>query len=244
MSTLNLPFSDTRLHQLEERFAELEPQIADSPVRESLSVLHALVGEAIRLAGAQASSGGDGIPSGGDVAELWRTAPPMRGQRLNDGLPVGTPAPDFTLPDAQNRPVSLSDFRGTPVVLVFYPLDWSPGCSQQLELYQQELDEFTSRGAALLGISVDSIYSHGAWAAVRGLTFPLLSDFAPKGEVAKRYGIWREEDGFSERALYLVDAEGVIRWAHVSPELHHLPDIYELLEALDGVRPRQEVSQA
>ncbi|WP_210479420.1 peroxiredoxin [Naasia sp. SYSU D00948] len=236
MSTVDLPFSDTRLHQLEERFAELEPQISDSPVRESLSVLHALVGEAIRRAHPDAVE-----KTPGDVADLWRTAPPMRGERRNEGLPVGAPAPDFTLPDARNQPVSLSDFRGTPVVLVFYPLDWSPGCSQQLELYQQELDEFASRGIALLGISVDSIYSHGAWAAVRGLTFPLLSDFAPKGEVARRYGVWRDADGFSERALYLVDGEGVIRWAHVSPELHHLPDIYELLDALDRVRGQQEV---
>ena len=249
MTTPNLPFSDTRLHQLEERFAELEPRIEDSPVREALSVLHALVGEAIRRSGASASATdalGAAATAGasGDVADLWRTAPPMRGPRRNDGLPVGTAAPEFTLRDAQNRPVSLSDFRGTPVVLVFYPLDWSPGCSQQLELYQQELDEFTSRGVALLGISVDSIYSHGAWAAVRGLTFPLLSDFSPKGEVARRYGVWREEDGFSERALYVVDADGVIRWAHVSPELHHLPDIYELLDVLDGVRPPQEVIPA
>ncbi len=156
----------------------------------------------------------------------------------------GTEAPDFELPDQDGNPVRLSDFRGRPVVLAFYPLDWSPGCSRQLELYQQELAEFEARGATPIGVSVDSIYSHGAWAAVRGLTFPLLSDFAPKGEVAKRYGIWREGDGFSERALYLVDAEGVIRWAHVSPELHHLPDIYELLDALDDVRPRQEVTQA
>lgn len=229
--------SDSRLHRLEQRFAELEPQVADSPVRESLSVLHALVGEAISRAGAAQPA-----EPAGDVAELWRTAPPMRGERLSEGLPVGAPAPDFSLPDAANRRVPLSGFRGRPVVLVFYPLDWSPGCSQQLELYQQEFDEFTSRGAALVGISVDSIYSHGAWAAVRGLTFPLLSDFSPHGAVARRYGVWREEDGFSERAVYIVDPDGIIRWVHVSPELHHLPDIYELLDALDRVRAPEEVT--
>jgi peroxiredoxin len=125
-------------------------------------------------------------------------------------------------------------------VLVFYPLDWSPGCSRQLELYQQELDEFTGRGVQLVGISVDSIYSHGAWAAVRGISFPLLSDFAPKGEVARRYRVWRTPDGFSERALYLLDADGVIRYAHVSPYLHHLPDFDELLRAMDGVTSREE----
>lgn len=123
--------------------------------------------------------------------------------------------------------------RGRPVVLVFYPLDWSPGCSRQLDLYQQEIDEFRRRGAEVVGISVDSIYSHGAWAAVRGIEFPLLADFQPKGEVVRRYGVWREQDGYSERALYVVDAQGVIRYTHVSPYVHHLPDIYELFEALD-----------
>jgi len=102
--------------------------------------------------------------------------------------------------------------------------------------YQQELDEFTARGAQLLALSVDSVYSHGAWAAVRGITFPLLADFAPKGEVARRYGVWREHDGFSERALYVVDPDGRIAYGHVSPYLHHIPDIYELLDAVDRAR--------
>ncbi len=137
-----------------------------------------------------------------DVAELYRDAPKMEGDRLNEGLPVGTRAPDFTLRNAQGEAVRLSDYAGRPVLLVFYPLDWSPGCSQQLELYQQEIDEFETRGVAVIGISVDSIYSHGAWAAVRGIGFPLLSDFAPRGAVA---------------------------------QLHHLPDIYELLTAIDQV---------
>jgi peroxiredoxin len=170
-----------------------------------------------------------------DVREAFRTAPPMEGDRVSAGLAVNTPAPDFVLPDADNTPVRLSDFRGRPVALVFYPLDWSPGCSVQLDLYEQELDEFTSRGVQLLGISVDSIYSHGAWAVARGITFPLLADFNPKGEVARRYGIWREPDGFSERAVYLVDGDGMIAWAHVSPKLHHLPDFDELVTALDAV---------
>jgi len=90
----------------------------------------------------------------------------------------------------------------------------------------------------VLAISVDSVYSHGAWAAVRGLSFPLLADFNPKGEVARRYGVVRERDGFSERALYVVDADGVIRYGHVSPFLHHVPDVYELLDALDETAVR------
>jgi alkyl hydroperoxide reductase subunit AhpC len=94
-------------------------------------------------------------------------------------------------------------------------------------------------GAALLAISVDSSYSHGAWAAVRGLDFPLLADFNPKGEVARRYNIYREADGFAERARYVVDGEGIIRYSHVSPFLHHGPDVYELLDALDERTVRQ-----
>ena len=178
------------------------------------------------------------VPGGAtpDVRDLHLTAPPMEGERVATGLPVGTPAPDFSLPDASGARVSLSDLRGQPLALVFYPLDWSPGCSVQLELYQQEHDEFASRGIQLVGVSVDSIYSHRAWAAVRGIRYPLLSDFHPRGDVARRYGVWREHDGFSERAVYLIDADGIIRWKHVSPRLKELPDFDELVAALDSVR--------
>ena len=93
---------------------------------------------------------------------------------------------------------------------------------------------FDRRGAQLIGISVDSIYSHGGWAAVRGIEFPLLADFHPKGAVARAYNVWREEDGFSERTLYVIDPDGVIRYAHVSPFLHYVPDIYELFAAIDA----------
>jgi peroxiredoxin len=161
----------------------------------------------------------------------------MEGPAENEGLPVGTPAPDFTLLDAEGRAVSLVDFRGRNVVLVFYPLDWSPACSDQLSLYQSELEEFENYNAQVIGISVDSLYSHGAWAAVRGITFPLLADFHPKGEVARRYGVMRQADGFSERALFVVGPSGIIRYTEVSPELHKVPDVYKLfgqLEALAG----------
>jgi len=174
-----------------------------------------------------------------DIADLYKTAPKMERAAENTPLPVGTPAPDFELPDAQGDLVRLSDSQGKPLILVFYPLDWSPGCSQQLDLYQQELDEFEKRGVNLLAVSVDSIYSHGAWASVRGITFPLLSDFHPKGEVSRRYHVYRETDGFSERALYVLDAEGIIRYAHVSPYVHHIPDIYELFGVLDSLSETQ-----
>lgn len=229
-----MPVGGSRLHELEERFVDLEERIDEPATKEALSVLHAIVQE--RWRGSQdVAPLTDRDVTLQDVADLYQTAPPMEGAAVAPGLEVGTTAPDFELPDADGRPVRLSDFRGKPVVLVFYPLDWSPGCSKQLDLYQLELGEFERRGAVILGISVDSIYSHGAWAAVRGITFPLLADFNPKGDVARRYAVWREQDGFSERALYIVDADGVIRYAHVSPEVHHLPDIYELFDALDSV---------
>jgi len=184
---------------------------------------------------------------GGDLAELrelYRSAPPMDGPRVTTGLEPGTPAPDFALPAADGTIVRLADLRGTPVALVFYPLDWSPGCSVQLELYDREYDAFASRGIRLLGISVDSLYSHGAWAAVRGIRYPLLSDFQPRGEAARAYNVWRTADGHSERALYLIDAEGVIRWTHVSDRLKELPDFDELVAALDIVAARPEGEEA
>jgi peroxiredoxin len=173
-----------------------------------------------------------------DIADLYRHAPKMEGERRNTPLAPGTLAPDFALPDASGHIVRLADYRGRPTVLVFYPLDWSPGCSQQLDLYQRELDEFERRDARIVGISVDSVYSHGAWAAVRGIRFPLLADFNPKGQVARQYHVYRDDDGFSERALYVLDERGIIRYSHVSPFLHHVPDIYELFAALDGLRSK------
>jgi len=221
-----------RLQQLEQKYTALDAQITDSPVKQALSILHAMVHEVRREAGTSPGGVGRGLTIR-DIGELYRTAPPMEGPAQNAGLAVGTEAPDFALPDAEGKTVRLSDYRGKPVVLVFYPLDWSPGCSQQLDLYQHDLAEFTQRGAVLLGISVDSVYSHGAWAAVCGITFPLLAEFHPKGAVAQSYRVYRHTDGFSERALYVVDADGVIRYSHISPFLHHVPDIRELLSALD-----------
>jgi peroxiredoxin len=221
------------IHDLEEEFAGLAGELPDTPEKHAISVLHGIVLEMWRqLQGGVSDGGAGGIP---DIAELYRTAPPMEAAALNEPLPPGTPAPDFGLRDPSGDVVRLSDFRGRPLVLAFYPLDWSPGCSQQLDLYQQELEEFRSRGAELAAISVDSLYSHGAWAAVRGLTFPLLADFHPKGEVAREYSVWREPDGFSERALYVIDGDGVIAFSQVAPYVHHVPDIYELLEALDAL---------
>ncbi|MDX6503704.1 MAG: hypothetical protein QOE29_829 [Gaiellaceae bacterium] len=132
-------------------------------------------------------------------------------------LPVGTEAPDFALPSTPDQRVSLSELRGRPVILAFYPEDWSPVCSDQLALYQELLPEFRKFDAVLLGISVDGIWCHLAFAKDRNLHFPLLADFEPKGEVARLYGVYRAEDGTTERALFVIDADGVIRWSYVSP---------------------------
>jgi peroxiredoxin len=132
-------------------------------------------------------------------------------------LPPGTPAPDFSLRSTPDQKVSLSEFRGQPVILAFYPADWSPVCGDQMGLYNEILSEFQRFGAELLGISVDGIWCHLAFAHDRKLHFPLLSDFEPKGEVARQYGVYRQQDGHSERALFVIDGDGLIRWSYVSP---------------------------
>ena len=132
-------------------------------------------------------------------------------------LPPGTVAPDFELPSTTDQNVSLSEFRGQPVILAFYPEDWSPVCSDQMALYQEVLPEFRKFNAELMGISVDGVWSHLAFAKDRNLHFPLLADFEPKGEVARAYRVYRANDGTSERALFVIDADGIVRWSYVSP---------------------------
>ena len=129
----------------------------------------------------------------------------------------GTKAPDFSLRDQDGSAVSLGDFAGRSLILAFYPADFSPGCTNQLSLYQEVLDEFEARGAALVGISVDSAYCHRAFREQRNLTMPLLADYHPKGEVSRAYGAYNDERGHSSRSLVLIDADGIVRWAYESP---------------------------
>lgn len=136
---------------------------------------------------------------------------------MTNPLPAGTPAPDFSLHSTPDQAVSLSEFKGRPVIMAFYPADWSPVCSDQMALYNEILDEFGRFDAELLGISVDGIWCHLAFAHDRKLHFPLLSDFEPKGEIARRYGVYRDHDGTSERALFVIDREGVVSWSYCSP---------------------------
>jgi peroxiredoxin len=137
--------------------------------------------------------------------------------KQSTALPAGTAAPDFSLPSTPDQRVTLSEFRGRPVILAFYPADWSPVCGDQMSLYNEVRDEFARFGAQLLGVSVDGAWCHAAFAKDRKLHFPLLADFEPKGEVARRYGVYRAADGISERALFVIDADGIIRWSYVSP---------------------------
>lgn len=132
-------------------------------------------------------------------------------------LQPGTPAPDFTLRSTPDQTVSLSEFRGRPVILAFYPADWSPVCGDQMALYNEILPEFAEHGAELLGISVDGVWCHAAFARDRRLHFPLLADFEPKGAVARLYGAYRLPEGTTERALFVLDGEGIIRWSYCSP---------------------------
>jgi peroxiredoxin len=129
----------------------------------------------------------------------------------------GAVAPAFALPSSPEQTVKLSELRGRPVVLVFYPADWSPVCGDQVALYNELLTEFQSFGAQLLGISVDGVWCHAAFATNRKLQFPLLADFEPKGAVARQYGAFEETGGFCKRALVVIDAAGVVHWSYVSP---------------------------
>jgi peroxiredoxin len=138
-------------------------------------------------------------------------------EKTSAALAPGTPAPDFKLNSTPDQSVTLSDFRGAPVILAFYPADWSPVCGDQISLYNQILPEFRRLKAQLLGISVDGVWCHAAFAKDRNLHFPVLADFEPKGAVARMYGVYRQADGVSERALFVIDATGSIAWSYVSP---------------------------
>ncbi|HEX4021981.1 MAG TPA: redoxin domain-containing protein [Acidobacteriaceae bacterium] len=147
-------------------------------------------------------------------------------------LPAGTSAPEFRLPVTHDQKLSLSELRGNPVILAFYPADWSPVCGDQMALYNEILPEFQKYGAELLGISVDGVWCHEAFAKDRNLHFPLLADFEPKGEIARAYGAYRKDDGISERALFVIDRNGIIAWSYCSP-IGVNPGADGILQALD-----------
>jgi peroxiredoxin len=153
-------------------------------------------------------------------------------------LAAGTAAPDFSLHSTPDQCVRLSEFRGRPVILAFYPADWSPVCGDQMALYNEILPEFQEFGAELLGISVDGVWCHTAFGHDRKLHFPLLADFEPKGAVAQTYGVYREADGTTERALFVINPEGVIHWSYVSP-VGVNPGAEGILAALENLQVKE-----
>jgi peroxiredoxin len=154
-------------------------------------------------------------------------------------LPPGALAPDFTLHSTPDQSVSLSDFSGASVILAFYPADWSPVCGDQMSLYNEILPEFRRLKAQLLGISVDGVWCHAAFANDRKLHFPILADFEPKGAVARAYGVYRAADGITERALFVIDSKGTIAWSYVSP-LGVNPGAEGILAALEDLAASAE----
>ncbi|MDS7595030.1 redoxin domain-containing protein [Agrobacterium tumefaciens] len=167
----------------------------------------------------------------------------MSDPKSRTALEAGTPAPAFSLHSTPDQLVTLDDLRGAPVILAFYPADWSPVCGDQMVLYNAALPAFHARGAQLVGISVDGVWCHAAFAAARNLHFPLLSDFEPKGDIARRYGVYRHDDGVTERALFVIDANGIIRWSYVSP-LGINPGADGILDALDDLAVNEPSKEA
>jgi peroxiredoxin len=147
-------------------------------------------------------------------------------------IEAGAKAPDFSLPDHDGNEVSLSDFASRKLVLVFYPLDFSPVCTDQLSVYQEVLGEIESKGASLVGISVDSTYCHHAFRKQLNLTMPLLADFNPKGAVCRAYGAWIDQVDHGNRSLVLVDEEGTVRWSFAAATPLEIPGANLIFDAL------------
>jgi peroxiredoxin len=149
-------------------------------------------------------------------------------------IAAGEEAPDFSLPNHKGEPVSLSDFRGKRVLLVFYPNDFSPVCSDQLSIYQEVKPSLDEAGLQVLGVSIDHSWAHRAFRKHLNLEFTLLADFHPKGEVARLYGAYLEDYGTTNRSLVLVDSDGIVRWVHESPTPLEIPGANLIFDALEA----------
>jgi peroxiredoxin len=149
-------------------------------------------------------------------------------------IEAGTKAPDFALRDQDGNEVKLSDFSGRKLLLVFYPLDFSPVCTDQLSLYQEVLGEIEAKGASVVGVSVDSAFCHHAFREHLNLTMPLLADFHPKGEMSSAYGAYREDRGATNRSLVLVDEDGMVEWSFASPSTAEIPGANLIFDALSS----------
>jgi peroxiredoxin len=147
-------------------------------------------------------------------------------------IEVGQQAPDFSLRNQDGEKVSLSDYRGRKVMLVFYPGDFSPVCGDQLSIYQEVKPEIEAKGVELVGISVDGFFAHKAFQEKLAIDTTLLSDFEPKGEVARAYGSYVEKMGFANRTLVLVDEDGRVAWTYESPNPGEFPGANVIFDAI------------
>jgi len=163
-----------------------------------------------------------------------KAAKPKKRSSPVGALKPGSPAPGFVLTSQSGESVALHDYRGRPIVLVFFPAAWSPVCGDQLTLYNEILPMFQEHKAQVLAISVDGRWCQQAFAEARNLRLPLLTDFEPKGAVARLYGVYNEEKGLARRALFVLDTEGVIRWSYVSPDNIN-PGADGILNALESM---------
>jgi peroxiredoxin len=151
-------------------------------------------------------------------------------------IAVGEPAPEFTLKDQSQKEVKLSDYRGKKnVVLVFYPLDWSPVCTNEHACFVNDMKNFETLDAQVLGVSVDSVWSHKAYADKMGIHYPLLADFQPRGAMASQYGVYLADKGIAGRAIAIVDKNGKVAWFK-QYDIPQVPDLSEVEKALAAVK--------
>ena len=150
-------------------------------------------------------------------------------------ISVGAAAPDFTLKDQNQKEVKLSDFKGKNVVLVFYPLDWSPVCTNEHQCLVNDMKRFEKLDAQVLGISVDSVWSHKAFAEKMGIQYPLLADFQPRGAVGDKFGVYLADKGITGRAIAIVDRGGKLAWFK-NYDIPTVPDVNEVSGALANVK--------
>ena len=149
---------------------------------------------------------------------------------------VGSPAPEFTLKDQNQQEVSLASFRGKKrVVLIFYPLDWSPVCTKEHVCLVNDMKRFEQLDAQVLGLSVDSVWSHKAYAEKMGIPYPLLADFHPRGAVAEKFGVYLADKGITGRAISIIDRDGKLAW-HKNYDIPVVPEVEEVAKALEGVK--------
>ncbi|MGA8075240.1 MAG: redoxin domain-containing protein [Candidatus Acidiferrales bacterium] len=149
-------------------------------------------------------------------------------------IQVGAAAPDFALKDQNQKEVKLADYRGKKVVIVFYPLDWSPVCTNEHACVVNDMKRFTQLEAQILGISVDSPWSHKAFAEKMGITYPLLADFQPRGAAADKFGVYLADKGITGRAIAIIGKDGKVAWFK-QYDIPTVPDMNEVAQALSTV---------